>query len=422
MVSSPICATIIGEMTRARRNAKMAAIDVVRCLGDNGHRALLAGGCVRDMLLGLEPKDYDVATDAVPERVIELFARTRKVGAQFGVVLVRQAGLWIEVATFRSDHAYQDGRHPVGVTFGDPVEDAKRRDFTVNGMFYDPIADEIIDHVGGQDDLRRGLIRTIGSPDKRFGEDHLRLIRAVRFSARFQFPIETETKEAMTRHAASVAGISAERIREELDKILHNRHRAQALRLMADTELLGHLWPNADWSPERIELSIALLERLGKRAGLALSMACLLIHWPREHVNRVCRDLTCGNDLRKRITWLVEHRDALMDPPSLSLADLKLLMHHPCFGDLRALTRIWLEANDLPLAPDSLITERVSAIPPDEVAPPPLLDGDDLIAMGTEPGPIYRDVIDRVYRAQLDGEVTTKASALDLARSLTTKA
>lgn len=404
-------------MSRAKRNPRLAAIDIIRRLRNNGHRALLAGGCVRDMLLGLEPDDYDVATDAVPERVVELFPRTRKVGAQFGVVLVRQQGVWIEVATFRSDDRYEDGRHPVGVTFGEPVADAERRDFTINGMFYDPIEDAVIDYVGGQDDLRAGLIRTIGSPEARFAEDHLRLIRAVRFSARFEYPIEAETKQAIAKHATDLQTISAERVREELEKILKDHHRARALRLMAEVGLLNHLWPGAEWTDERIALSVALLDALPKRVSLPLAMACLLIHWPRDAVNRICRDMTCSNDIRKSVTWLVEHRNTLANPESLSLADLKLLMQHARFADLLRLTKVWLVANGQPLDPYHQVAERVAAIPADQVAPPPLIDGEDLIAMGLSPGPMFKAVLDRVYRAQLEGEITTREQARDLARA-----
>ena len=402
---------------RGRSNPKYAAVEIVRRLRDAGHVALLAGGCVRDMLLNRSPDDYDVATDAVPERVVELFGRTRQVGAQFGVVLVRQGGVWTEVATFRSDLSYQDGRHPVGVTFSGPEEDAQRRDFTINGMFYDPIADEVIDYVSGQDDLRAGLIRTIGPAEQRFAEDHLRLIRAVRFASRFQFAVAPETDQAIRRHAADLGRVSAERIREELEKILGDRHRAGAVRQLGDLGLLGHLWPEADWTSERVDLSARLLDPLPARCHFGLAMACLLIHWPGEQVNRICRDLACSNELRKRVVWLVEHRDTLLDADALGLADLKLLMAQPEFDDLLTLTRAWLEVTDQSLGPYDRIVERVRAIPPDEVAPAPFIDGEDLIGLGLCPGPIFKRVLDHVYRAQLEGTVANKYEAMALARA-----
>ncbi len=403
-------------MSQPRRaSPRDAAVTIIRRLRDQGHCALLAGGCVRDMLLNREPDDYDVATDAVPQRVMSLFSKTRQVGAQFGVVLVRQAGVWIEVATFRSDHRYEDGRHPVAVTFSDPEEDARRRDFTVNGMFYDPIGDEVIDYVGGQADLRAGLIRTIGNAEHRFAEDHLRLIRAVRFAARLQYAIEEETYRAVRKHAALISRVSAERVRDELEKILTDPHRARALRDMADLGLLGHLWTDPDWTAEREALSAELLGHLGERTSFALAMACMLIHWSEQHVNRVCRDLTFSNELRHRVVWLVGHRRALLDPDGLTLADLKLLMQHAGWSALLELTRVWLEATNRPLDAYELAVERARAIPPEEVAPAPLVDGEDLIALGLSPGPIFKRILDRVYREQLEGKLADRAQAMALA-------
>ncbi|MBN1344629.1 MAG: CCA tRNA nucleotidyltransferase [Phycisphaerae bacterium] len=405
-------------MPRRHAEFRQAAIDIIRRLRDNGHVALLAGGCVRDMLLGLDPKDYDVATDAVPQRVVELFQRTRQVGAQFGVVLVKERRIWVEVATFRSDHSYEDGRHPVSVTFSDPESDAARRDFTINGMFLDPLAEEVIDYVGGQRDLRAGIIRTIGPAPQRFAEDHLRLIRAVRFAGRFEYTIEPETREAIREHAAMITRVSAERIREELEKILKDAHRAAAVRLLADVGLLDHLWPGSEWTGERIDLSAAMLEKLPKRTGFVLPLACLLIHWPRQEVNSVCRELTCSNDVRKRVVWLVERIEALTDAQALGLADLKLLMQSPDFGNLETLTGAWLEATGRSTEAYRRIVERASEVSRDEIAPEPLIDGDDLIAMGLSPGPLFSTVLDRVYRAQLEGGVTTKAEATAMAKGL----
>ncbi|MEP0842429.1 MAG: CCA tRNA nucleotidyltransferase, partial [Phycisphaerae bacterium] len=197
-----------------------AAGRIVRALKDAGHQALWAGGCVRDMLLGREPSDIDIATSATPEQIMALFKPTRKVGVQFGVVLVRKAGHWFEVATFRRDVNYADGRRPEQVVFTDAREDALRRDFTINGLFYDPITGQVIDYVGGQEDLRAGLVRAIGDPAQRFAEDHLRLLRAARFAARLGFQIEASTAEAVRAHAADLVRISPERIREELEKML----------------------------------------------------------------------------------------------------------------------------------------------------------------------------------------------------------
>ena len=291
-----------------------------------------------------------------------------------------------------------------------------RRDFTINGMFYDPLADQVIDYVDGRSDLASGVIRTIGPPDQRFAEDHLRLVRAVRFAARFEYTIHPETYDAIRKHAPSITRVSAERIREELEKIMVDRHRARALDNLSAVGLLDHLWPDSEWTAQRVTLSASLLGRLPDRVGFGLSLACLLIHWSVKEVNRICRDLTCSNGLRRRVAWLVEHADALTDPDALGLADLKLLMQRPAFGDLLTLTRARLEASDRPLTAYERVLERVGAIPPDEVAPPPLIDGQALIEMGLSPGPIFKRVLDRVYRAQLEGEVTSKDEAAALAR------
>lgn len=239
--------------------AAEGAIAIARKLIRAGHVALLAGGCVRDLLLGREPQDYDVATDAPPARVGELFHPTRLVGARFGVVLVLRNRQWIEVATFRSDGPYLDGRHPTQVHFTDAHEDARRRDFTVNGMFLDPLKRTVIDYVDGQADLQAGLIRAIGDPTARFDEDQLRLLRAVRFAARLAFTIEPQTLTAIQANAAKLASVAPERVREELEKMLVHPQRRQAFRLLRETGLLPHLWPHASWQPQQIAAADTLL-------------------------------------------------------------------------------------------------------------------------------------------------------------------
>lgn len=395
---------------------KQAAVSIVRRLRNSGHTALFAGGCVRDMLLGHRPMDYDIATDAVPERILTLFRKTRRVGAQFGVVLVKQSHIWTEVATFRSDHNYADGRHPTQVTFTGPAEDAQRRDFTINGMFYDPLDDRVIDYVGGQTDLRNGLVRAIGDPDRRFAEDHLRLIRTIRFAARLGYEIEPVTYDAVCRHAASIRKVSAERIREELEKILADPHRAWAFRHLDRTALLEHLWPHSQWNPERKAFSAKLLDHLPKQASLDLSLACLLIHWAVPEVHRISRDLTCSNEHRKNVAWLIENRERLILNPRLPLADLKVLMRHACFADLIRLTRAWLRARGDSLSPYYRVLRRIGSIPHEDVAPPPLLNGADLISLGFPPGPLFKRVLSVVYRAQLEGQLHSRAEALALAQ------
>ena len=395
-----------------------AAMSVVRRLRDAGHTGLFAGGCVRDARMGKRPKDYDVATDAPPDRVVALFRRTRKVGIQFGVVLVGVGRHWIEVATFRSDGDYRDGRHPEGVRFTDAREDALRRDFTINGMFYDPIRREVIDHVGGGADLDARLVRAIGKPRQRFAEDHLRMLRAVRFAARFDFEIESSTRAAIRAHAAEIRKISAERIRMELELILPQSGRATAFGMLRDLGLLRHLWCGADELLPHAESIEAHLAALPAETGFEPAMAALLHPLPVDRVAACCRNLAVSNRTAKTVVWLVEHLGDLMEPDALTLADLKLLMARPAFEDLLALLAARLRATGRPATAHRRIVARVARIPPDEVAPPPLITGHDLAKLRLPKGPRYKRILERVYYAQLGGELSGRAAARKLAARL----
>src|SRR5258706_159236 len=243
------------------------ARSIVERLQAHGHQALLAGGCVRDMLIGRDPTDYDVATSATPDVVIGLFKKTQKIGAAFGVVLVRTGRISIEVATFRRDAPYADGRHPTAVEFTDAREDALRRDFTINGLFLNPITDEVVDYVGGRADIEARLVRAIGEPSHRFAEDHLRLLRAVRFAARMDFQIEPATWHAMREHAAQIARISPERIREELEAILSASSRRRGFTILCDSDLMQYLWPGSEQVLSQRNRIEAALEAMPADAG-----------------------------------------------------------------------------------------------------------------------------------------------------------
>ncbi len=397
---------------------KDAALDIVRRLRDAGHVALFAGGCVRDMLMRRRPADYDVATDATPDQIIPLFRRTRKVGVQFGVVLVGVGPHWIEVATFRTDADYRDGRRPTAVHFTTPRNDALRRDFTINGMFYDPIAREVVDHVGGRRDLSRRLIRAIGDPSRRFAEDHLRMLRAVRFAARLGFRVEPRTLNAIRRHARHIVRVSAERIGEELRLILTHPGRAVAWRLIADTDLLPHLWTGADATAARVRETGARLAALPADSSFELGLAAVLLHAAPHDVRHACAALRTSNRTRDTVAWLCAQCPRLDKPDALTLADVKLLMARPAFEDLLALFSADLRAARRPLAAHRRLVRRAAAVPADRVAPPPLLTGDDLHHMRVPQGPIYRDVLDRVYYAQLNEEIADRAAACALARRL----
>ena len=375
--------------------------------------------CVRDMLLGRLHEDIDVATSATPETIISLFTRTRKVGVQFGVVLVSQGPWWIETATFRTDLEYTDGRRPTGVVFTTAEEDAKRRDFTINGLFYDPIDKRVIDYVAGQRDLEARVVRAIGDPAARFGEDHLRMLRAVRFATRLGFTIDPATAAAVTRHAAQIARISPERIREELEKMLEAPSRADSIARIAGLGLLQYLWPGAEQcSPDRLRRAVGVLSHLPEQADFVLAMAALLHEDSPADVERIMRALRCSNSQIEDAVWLVATHDRIEETAKLSTAAFKKLLINPRFGDLLALHEALCRALSRPIESLDLARHRREAIAPEEIAPPPLVTGEDLISAGLQPGPRFKQILEIVYDAQLNQEFTDRERALQRMREL----
>ncbi len=432
------------------------ALSVVQRLREAGHQALWAGGCVRDALLGLTPKDYDVATDARPEQVRRLFRRTVAVGASFGVVQVlgprTPAGpIKVEVATFRSDSTYSDGRHPDAVTFASAREDALRRDFTINGMFFDPVVNEVIDYVGGQADLQARVLRAIGDPAARFAEDKLRLLRAVRFAARFELSLEPATAAAIRTMAPEITVVSAERIADELRRLLVDRHRARAVRLMDEIGLVAPVLPELlemkglpqgpPQSPtgDLWEHVLRVLDLLGPEPSFPLAFAALLhdvgkrrtvgrtpdryTFYAHEDVgcrmaSEIGRRLKFSNAERTRIEWLVQKHQYLSDAPRMRLAKLKPILIHPGIRDLLALHRADAIASGRGTEHVEFCERLLRELPPSELNPPPLLSGDDLKAAGLKPGPAFKELLDAVREAQLEGTVKTKEEALELVRRL----
>src|SRR5262245_6615761 len=432
------------------------AIDVVRRLRSAGHEALWAGGCVRDELLGLIPKDYDVATDARPEEVRRLFKRTVAVGASFGVVEVlgpqtTDSLLKVQVATFRSDVSYSDGRHPDAVVFSSAREDALRRDFTINGMFFDPVENQLIDYVGGQDDLKAKVLRAIGDPATRIAEDKLRMLRAVRLAARFELNIEPATFAAIQAAAAQITVVSAERIAEELRKLLVDPHRSRGVRLLDETGLVKAILPELvpmKGLPQGLpdapngdlwDHVIGILARLPPEPSFPLAFAALLhdIGKPRtvgrtpdkytfynhEHVGRrmaseICERLKLSNAERERIEWLVEKHQFLSDAPKMRVSKLKTTLAHAGIRELLALHRAdalaWGRSTEHVDYCEKLLLEWTEI----DLNPPALLTGHDLQEMGLEPGPLYKRLLDAVREAQLDGTVKTREEALELVRRL----
>lgn len=396
------------------------ALDVVRKLRESGFEAYWAGGCVRDQLLGRTPKDYDVATSALPRQIRELFGhrRTLAIGAAFGVITIlgpRDAGP-IEVATFRQDATYSDGRHPDHVTFSNAREDALRRDFTINGLFYDPIEEQVLDYVGGSEDLRQRLIRAIGDPLERFREDKLRLLRAVRFAAEFGFDIDSSTLAAIRQMAAEIIVVSPERISQEMRRMLEGAHRARALRLLVETGLGAVILPEVNTAPEnqpRLELALTLLPHL-RRPAFPLALGALLHLWVGpDEVEAVCRRWRLSNKETERTGWLVEHHASLESARSKPWSALQPILVDAGSDDLLQLTEARAHAG-LADMEDVTACRRLLQQPGEQLDPPPLLTGDDLVRHGIRPGPQFKSLLQAVRDAQLDDQIHSKAEALAL--------
>lgn len=423
------------------------ALQVVRQLQDAGQTAFWAGGCVRDLLRGKAPHDFDVATDAPPDRVRAIFGdrRTLAVGESFGVVIVlgpKVAGetLKVEVATFRAEGAYPDGRRPdpSQIRFTTAEEDALRRDFTINGMFYDPVRERVLDFVGGEADLKSGVIRAIGEPHARMREDKLRMLRAVRFTATLDFELDEATAQAIRDMARELSAVSAERIAQELRKMLVSRHRRRAARLLQQTELLLVIFPElasliAPVEPVEWLRTLEMLEHL-EEAAFEPAMAALLHTVPcpersrrRDNeatgtVRAVCRRLKLSNDELEQIVWLVSHQDALAEPAELPLARLKRLLAHPGSGSLRNLLRARLRAERAVMEPVEFLNRYLEQTPPERLDPPPLITGADLIELGLVPGRQFEVILNAVRDAQLNEQISSRQEAVDMARRLATAA
>jgi len=439
------------------------AISIVETLRQHGFQAYLVGGCVRDLLLGREPKDYDVATDAIPEQVMRIFPETYAVGAQFGVVLVpvpetdvaRGASTRaIEVATFRADIGYSDGRHPDEVRFSrDPREDVARRDFTINGMLLDPLSGpapgEVIDFVGGRDDLKARIIRTIGNPELRFGEDKLRMLRAVRFAARFEYAIDPATLGAMRRLAEQIRVVSRERVRDELTRMLIEVHARRALLLLDESGLLQHVLPEIsamkgveqppEFHPEGDVFvhTLLLLQNLPQPCPMTLAWGALLhdVGKPAtfrvasdrirfdDHVEvgvkiaaEICRRLRFSNDETEQILALVDNHMRFGHVGRMKESTLKKFMRMPKFDEHLVLHRADCLASHRNLSTYEFLREKEKEIPPETMRPRPLVTGDDLIAQGHQPGPKFREILDAVEDAQLEGRLPSRDAALEFVR------
>ena len=425
-----------------------AAIRIIQTLEAAGHRALLAGGCVRDALLGSPPKDWDIATDAAPETVQDLFEKTVAVGAQFGVVRVRVGGQEFEVAQFREDGAYSDGRHPDSVRPSDEKGDANRRDFTINGMFYDVSNDQLLDYVGGRRDLEEGIIRAIGEPDLRFREDHLRMMRAVRFSARFGFAIEPATASSIEAGAKLIGKISPERIRDELTIILTQANSDIAFATLDSSGLLGHALPEVaamrgvaqppEFHPEGdVWTHVLAMLRIKKRSASPTLAWGILLHDVGKPVTytetdrirfnghdkagaamsaEVCTRLRMPKAQAARIHELVANHMRFMHVEKMREARLKRFLREPYFEELLELHRVDCLASHGNLRTHEFCTRKLGELHEEALRPPRLLDGRELMAMGYPEGPKLREILTAIEDEQLEGRISTGEEAREFAR------
>jgi poly(A) polymerase len=425
------------------------ALEIVLRLRRAGFQALWAGGCVRDLILGRAPTDYDVATSAAPEQVmLSLPFRAVTVGISFGVVRIRHPqvqGIEVEVATFRSDRAYVDGRRPSSVVYSSPELDAARRDFTINGMFMDPETSQVVDYVGGLDDLNHQVLRAIGDPAERFREDKLRLLRAVRFAARFNLKIETNTLDALKAMAGEVVVVSPERVAQELRRMLVHESRGWAMNTALDVGLVAAVLPplvemrglfqGKPVQPEGDlwDHTMLVLHLLPPRPSFTLAFAAL-IHdvgkpFTRSSHNgktsfhnhdqegsriaaRVCKDLRLSNADCERITWLVANHQYLGEAKKLRESKLKRMLAHPGIDELLALHRADALASTGDTEHVDYCEFYLKTQPAGPVNPPPLLTGHDLVRHGLEPGVRFALLLEKVREAQLDGRLQSKHDAL----------
>lgn len=395
---------------------KQAAIEILEKLRENDFEALLAGGCVRDMLLARPAKDYDVVTSAQPRDVIRLFKRTLTIGAHFGVVIVMIANQKVEVATFRSDIGYADGRHPTKVKFVTAAEDAARRDFTINGMFYDPIEDKVIDYVNGQEDLKKKTVRTIGNPDERFSEDYLRMLRAVRFATQLDFKIEPQTWDAIKQNAKNIIKISDERKQMELEGILVDPNRSLGAAMLIKTGLAEAVFPG--FAGKEAKLSIHVLSQLQKKVDFPLALACFFVGFDAEFALEKCVTLRLSKNQNKHIKFLLANRDKLLKD-HMPLADLRKLFAEPYFWDLYEFQKAVQKASPSDKAGAAALMrtrQRLKSLKDLEVKPKPLLNGHELIQLGAAPGPRLGQLTEEMYVAQLEGHLETVEQAQDWVR------
>ena len=431
--------------------ASDAARQIARALRDHGHLAFFVGGCVRDLLLHRDPKDYDIATGATPDQVLRLFPHAHHVGAKFGVVLVPAETGFVEIATFRSDSAYHDGRHPSQVAFEtDPRRDVLRRDFTINGLLMDPFSGDIVDYTGGRADLERGIVRAIGDPETRFAEDHLRMLRAIRFAARLGFTIDPATFAAIVKLHGEIARISAERVRDELTRILIEGGARRGFEMLDASGLLlallpeisalkgvqqppefhpeGDVWTHTlmlleDLRSPTVTLALgALLHDVGKPASFRFDGRRIRFNGHAELGARMAVDILARlrfpQDQIRQVEALVANHMRFRDVPEMRESTLKRFFRLDRFTEHLELHRLDCSNAKGDLRAHDLARARFESLPPEQLAPPRLLTGDDLLAAGFQPGAHFKALLDAAEDAQLEGRIHSRDQALALIRTL----
>lgn len=412
---------LLGEPIRRWLGAPKGALfeeaaQIVSILRRAGFAAYLVGGSIRDMLLGEPPKDYDVATSAKPEETEAWFRKphyhTADVGREFGTIMVVRHGLTFEVTTFRSEGRYEDGRRPTEVTFDgvDVREDVKRRDFTINGLLYDPIAEEVLDYVGGIEDLDRKRLRTIGDPYARFSEDRLRMLRAIRFVGRLNFTMDQATFEAIQSMAHRIVEVSVERIQQELTRMLTGLYPCLAVRLLEETGLFAHILPNTSSDPLRL-LRFQAFEESAYR-DISMALATLLSHEPLDRAEQGLRHLRFSNpEIRETLDLLAGVR-LLPSLREMGIAEQKRFLRRPLIQKILGLARILVKAEGFPEAPIVLAQEQLSLWDEQALSPPRLFDGNALKRLGYRSGPRFKEMLLALEDAQLTGEICDESSAL----------
>jgi len=432
---------------------RTTATALVATLRDHGFIAYFAGGCVRDRLMGNPPKDYDIATNATPTEIAKLFPRHRMVGAHFGVVLVHYQGMDFEVATFREDGSYGDGRRPDDVCFSTPEKDAQRRDFTINGLFENPLDGEIIDFINGRQDIDSRCIRAIGNPNERFQEDYLRLLRAIRFAARFKFKIEPATWAALCDHSAKVAEISMERVREELRQILIHPNRLCGFDLLVESGIMAHVLPEiialqgceqpAEFHPEgdvfvhtRIMLGMlpddasetlvwaVLLHDIAKPATLTIDVDGRIRFNGHDKVGaemaeEILRRLRSPNALINDVAEMVSQHMNFMNVTRMKRSTLRRFIGRPTFDDEIELHRVDCASSNGITENYAFVIEKQREFASEPVIPPPLITGKDLIERGWKPGPDMGELLTEFQNMQLDGTLSDRESAIAHLDSMT---